>query len=249
VQFTSVAYSHTVTIELPSSAFNGTKYGASAMNDHMSTNKMGLSGAKQAIYELVNRWRSLVAHDRERAEAELGDILLYLIRRANRAGIDLVAAATEQLSRDADRLPSCVAELKALSPAVAPAAGEPPRILIVEDERIVAADLQEVLNGFGYDAYAIASSGAEALAIAREKRPDIALMDIRIDGDVDGIEAAVQLRQKFDTAVIFVSAYADDATVERAKQSDPSAYLIKPVSARALKTTIELTAYRQRQAL
>jgi DNA-binding NarL/FixJ family response regulator len=73
------------------------------------------------------------------------------------------------------------------------------------------------------------------------------LMDIRIDGQVDGIEVATQLRREFDAAVIFVTALADDATVQRAKHSDCHAFLIKPVSVSALKATIELTAHRQRR--
>jgi CheY-like chemotaxis protein len=180
---------------------------------------MQLSEAKQAIHSLVRRLNDLAAHDRDRVEAEYGEILLYLIRTANRLGIDLQAT---------DR---------------------PPRILIVEDERIVAADLQETLNELGYDAYAVASSGAEALAIARATRPDIALTDIRIAGQVDGIEVAAQLRQEFDTAVIFVTALTDDATFQRARHSEPCAYLVKPVSGAALKTTIELTARRLRRSL
>ena len=177
---------------------------------------MQLSEAKQALHGLVSRWRGLPPHERKRVEAELGEILVYLIRAANRVGIDLVA-------------------------------DQSPCILIVEDERIVAADLQEVLNGLGYDAYAIASSGAEALAIARKRRPDIVLMDIRIDGDVDGIDVAAQLRREFATAVIFVTALADTATVQRAKSAAPCAYLIKPVTVPALKASIELTARGRRK--
>ncbi len=176
---------------------------------------MQLSQAKHALHSLVRRWRGLPAQDRERVQAELGEILVYLIRAANRIGIEL----------ESDQAPS---------------------ILIVEDERIVAADLQEVLNGLGYDAYAIAASGAEALAIARKKRPDIVLMDVRIDGDVDGIEVATQLRREFDTAVIFVTALGDTVTAQRAKSADPYAYLIKPVTVPALRTSIELTVRRQR---
>ena len=123
-----------------------------------------------------------------------------------------------------------------------------PRILIIEDERIVASDLQETLNAQGYDAYAIAANGAEALAIAREACPDIVLTDIRIDGEIDGIEVAAQLKHEFDTAVIFVSALADDATLQRARQSKPYAYLVKPVSDQMLRTAIDLTTRERRQS-
>jgi CheY-like chemotaxis protein len=210
---------------------------------------MQLSGAKQAIYSLVRRLDGLGPEDRERMEAELAEILLYLIRSANRVGVDLVAVACQQIVRDAKSQPSAVPDGKAFAAVDALPAHRPLRILIVEDERIVAADLQEVLNGLGYDAYAIASNGAEALTMASGTRPDIALMDIRIGGEFDGIEAAAKLRREFGTAVIFVTALADDATLQRAKNSEPSAYLIKPVSVRALKAAIELTAHRQRRAV
>lgn len=210
---------------------------------------MQLSGAKEALHGLVRRLHGLLPHDRERVEAELAEILLYLIRTSNRVGIDLVAAAGKQISHDARNRPVAVADVaSAVLPEVS-AEDQPLRILIIEDEQIVAGGLQEVLNGFGYDAYAVASSGTEALAIARDKRPDIVLMDTRINGEIDGIETAAQLRREFDTAVIFLTAMADDATVQRAKHSDPEAYLVKPVNVTTLKTTIELTAHRQRRTV
>jgi CheY-like chemotaxis protein len=209
---------------------------------------MQLSEAKQAIHSLVKRLHDMSAHDRQRVEAEFGDILLYLIRTANRHGIDLMASAGRQLARDGRQQPKAVSDAGALLNSMASTPDQPPRILIVEDERIVAADLQETLNSWGYDAYAIAATGAEALDIARSTRPDIALTDIRIAGKVDGIEVAAQLRQELDTAVIFVTALADDATFQRAKHSEPYAYLVKPVSSVALKAAIELTARRQRRS-
>ena len=209
---------------------------------------MQLSEAKQAIHSLIKRLHELSAHDRERVEAEFGEILLYMIRTANRFGIDLVASAGKQLQHDARHQPRSIADLGVQLAFTPQPTDHPPRILIVEDERIVAADLQETLNGWGYDAYAVAATGAEALAIAREMRPDIALTDIRIAGQVDGIEVASQLRQEFNTAVIFVTALADEATFQRAKHSEPYAYLVKPVSGVALKATIELTARRQRRS-
>jgi diguanylate cyclase (GGDEF)-like protein len=118
-------------------------------------------------------------------------------------------------------------------------------ILIVEDERIVAADLQNTLNEMGYDAYAVASSGADALSRAIERPPEIALMDIHIAGDMDGVETAAILRERYGTAVIFLTAYADDATIERAKDSDPIGYLVKPVTDAMLKSTVEIALHRQ----
>ncbi len=94
-------------------------------------------------------------------------------------------------------------------------------ILIVEDERIVAKDLQQTLGDMGYDAYAIASSSDEAIARASEKCPDVVLMDIHIKGQRDGIQTAEILKQKFGVAVVYLTAHADDATIERAKYTEP----------------------------
>lgn len=201
---------------------------------------MQLSEAKQALHDLANRLQEALPAGRERAEAELAEVLLYLIRIANRNGLDLMAAADRKVQKDTGLLPQVVPQKEADSNKTP----RPLRILIVEDERIVAADLQQMLRELGYDAYAIAASGADALAIARETRPDIALMDIRIRGLLDGIETAMQLRREFNTAVIFLTAHSDEATLQRAKHAEPYGYLLKPVNAPLLRTTIELTSHR-----
>ena len=103
-------------------------------------------------------------------------------------------------------------------------------VLIVEDERIIAKDIQQTLRGRGYDAFAIASSAEEALARVSERCPDLVLMDIRIEGERDGIEAAKLLTALHDVPVIFLSAHADPATLDRAKKVRPYAFLAKPVS-------------------
>jgi two-component system cell cycle sensor histidine kinase/response regulator CckA len=118
------------------------------------------------------------------------------------------------------------------------------KILIVEDERIVAKDLQQTLVSFGYDAFAIASSAEEAIARASEKRPDVALMDIRIKGQRDGIETAAILTSQFGIPIIYLTAHADDSTMERAKKTGYHAYLMKPVKPAELRTAIELSVYR-----
>jgi PAS domain S-box-containing protein len=122
--------------------------------------------------------------------------------------------------------------------------GRPPRVLIVEDERIVARDIQQTLAAQGYDAYAIASSAEEAIAHATENRPDVALLDIRIKGDRDGIETAEVLGTRFDVPVVYLTAYADDATIERAKQSSTHGYLQKPVKSSELRGAIEICLYK-----
>lgn len=121
------------------------------------------------------------------------------------------------------------------------------RVLTIEDERLVALDLQETVRELGYDAYATASSGAQALALAQETPPDIALADVRIEGALDGIETATQLHRQYRTAVIFLTAHGDDVTVERARGAEPSGYLIKPVNASALKAAIEIALDQRRR--
>jgi len=207
---------------------------------------MLISEAKQALRTLADRLQDTLPEGRERAESDLAEILLYLIRLANRSGLDLVAAADRKVQHDAQQGPRPVADA-ADAEDDSKSRLRPLRILIVEDERIVAADLQQMLHDLGYDAYAIAAAGADALSIARQTPPDIALMDIRIRGLLDGIETATTLRREFNTAVIFVTAHADDATLDRAKHVEPYGYLLKPINAPMLRTTIELTSHRHRR--
>src|ERR1041384_7539149 len=117
-------------------------------------------------------------------------------------------------------------------------------VLSVEDERIVAKDLQHTLAAMGYDAFAIASSADEALNRAAEKCPDLVLMDIRIKGARDGIETADLLRKQFGVPVVYLTAHADDATIERAKRTTPYGYLMKPVKSAELRSAIEVTLHR-----
>jgi CheY-like chemotaxis protein len=102
--------------------------------------------------------------------------------------------------------------------------------MVLEDERIVAADLQRMLRGLGYDAYATVATASMALELAGTKPPDVVLADVRIEGPVDGIDAAFMLRQQHGAAIIFLTAHADDPTVARAKRAEPSGYLVKPIS-------------------
>ncbi|MEY2933679.1 MAG: hypothetical protein RL033_4428 [Pseudomonadota bacterium] len=126
-----------------------------------------------------------------------------------------------------------------------PARAKRPSVLIVEDEAIVAQDLRQTLAEQGYDAFAVASSAEEALARASDRRPDVVLMDIRIRGDADGISAARALRERFNTPIIFLTAHADAHTLARAKSTDPSGYLLKPVKSSELKISIELALHKQ----
>ncbi len=115
------------------------------------------------------------------------------------------------------------------------------KILVVEDEAIVAKDLQYRLKKFGYTVPAIASSGEEAINIAIEISPDLVLMDIKLKGSMDGIEAAAEIYKRLDIPVIYLTAYADENTLERAKITEPFAYLLKPFKERELQTNIEIT--------
>ncbi|MCC5629300.1 PAS domain S-box protein [Nostoc sphaeroides CHAB 2801] len=115
------------------------------------------------------------------------------------------------------------------------------KILVVEDEAIVGKDLQYRLIKFGYTVPVIASSGEEAINKAIEISPDLVLMDIKLKGSMDGIEAAEEIYKRLDIPVIYLTAYADEKTLERAKITEPFAYLIKPFKERELQTNIEIT--------
>jgi C4-dicarboxylate-specific signal transduction histidine kinase len=117
-------------------------------------------------------------------------------------------------------------------------------VLIVEDEAIVAHDLRQTLAELGYDAFAVAATAEEALDRAREKRPDIVLLDVRIQGAVDGITAAQHLQERFAVPVVYLTAHADDATIDRAKKTRPLGYLVKPVEAASLRSAIEIALAR-----
>ena len=119
-----------------------------------------------------------------------------------------------------------------------------PQILIVEDDRIVAEGIKDSLEKLGYVVAGIASSGERALTMAQDKKPDLMLMDIVLKGEMDGIEAAENIRSRFGIPVVFLTAYADEEKLERAKITEPFGYLIKPFQNRELKVTIEMALYK-----
>ncbi len=118
------------------------------------------------------------------------------------------------------------------------------KILVVEDEAIIARDLQLQLEELGYYVPCIVATGEDAIEKAEEIRPDLVLMDIMLLGHVDGIEAATQIRSKSDVPIVYLSAYADNMLHERAKDTDPFGYLSKPVSKNDLHNTIEMALYK-----
>lgn len=120
----------------------------------------------------------------------------------------------------------------------------PADILIVEDEGIIAADLAACLEDLGYRVTGEAATGEDALCQAAARRPDLVLMDIKLAGEMDGITAAARLREEQGIPVIFLTSHADDATLQRARESQPFGYLIKPFAERELRAAIEMGIFR-----
>jgi CheY-like chemotaxis protein len=120
------------------------------------------------------------------------------------------------------------------------------QILIVEDDWIVAEDIQTSLKKLGFSVSAIVPSGEEALKKAKEDNPDLVLMDIMLEGEMNGTEAAEQMRALFNIPVVYLTAYADEDMVERAKVTEPFGYVIKPFEDRELKTAIEIALYKHK---
>ena len=120
------------------------------------------------------------------------------------------------------------------------------KILIVEDEGIEALDLQQRLIKMGYPTPVIAFSGEDALIKAEEMLPDLILMDIRLPGQIDGVMAARQIQSRFDLPVIYLTAYADENTLKRARITEPYGYIIKPFRERELHITIDMALYKHK---
>ena len=128
------------------------------------------------------------------------------------------------------------------------------RILVVEDERITAEDIKDGLKSLGYEVPAVVYSGEDAVCKAGELQPDLVLMDIKLEGEMDGIEAAGEIKKHFDIPVIYLTAYSDENTLERAKRTEPSGYVLKepsgfvhkPFKESELHSIIELTLYRHK---
>jgi CheY-like chemotaxis protein len=119
-------------------------------------------------------------------------------------------------------------------------------ILIVEDEALIALDLRRRLEDSGYDVIGTAASAAEALEALERESPDVVLMDIHLQGKVDGIEAARALKSKWDIPVVFLTAHSDEPTLQRAKVAEPHGYLLKPFKDRELKIAIDIALYKHR---
>ncbi len=120
------------------------------------------------------------------------------------------------------------------------------KILVVEDEAIVARDIERQLRKAGYDVPAVVASAEAAIEQVSQTCPDLVLMDIRLQGPIDGIEAAREIREHFKLPVIFLTAHADDETLARAKLTQPFGYIIKPIGHSNLTSSIEMALYKHR---
>lgn len=120
------------------------------------------------------------------------------------------------------------------------------RILLVEDERLVALSLTRQLEKLGHCVVAHAAAGADAIRIASALRPDLVIMDIHLEGELDGVEAAAEIRKQLELPVIYLTAYSNPEVLDRAKQTEPLGYVLKPYEERDLHVAIETGLYRHR---
>ena len=128
------------------------------------------------------------------------------------------------------------------------------QVMVVEDERITAKDIKMALESAGYDVADVVYSGEDAVCKARELQPDLVLMDIKLEGEMDGIEAAMQIREGCDIPVIYLTAYSNSGIVQRAKTTGPAGYLLKekfgfltkPFEENELSTAIEIALYNHK---
>jgi two-component system, LytTR family, response regulator LytT len=117
-------------------------------------------------------------------------------------------------------------------------------VLVVEDESIVAKDIQNSLKKLGYTVPSVENTGEDAIDAAGLHRPDLILMDIMLKGDISGIDAAEQIKNRYQIPVIFLTAYADESTLSKAKVTEPYGYIIKPFKEIDLHTSIEMALYK-----
>lgn len=121
------------------------------------------------------------------------------------------------------------------------------RVLVVEDEGLIARDIGAILRSNGYEIAGFAESGFEAIQLALTGQPDVVLMDIRIRGDQDGIETAQWIREKTGIPVVYLTSHADDATLKRASATEPLGYIVKPFTPETIKATMGLALQRRQE--
>jgi DNA-binding response OmpR family regulator len=118
------------------------------------------------------------------------------------------------------------------------------RALIVEDETLIAEELRQRLSYLGFSVIAAVGSAEEGIAIAIRERPDLVLMDIRLKGEKDGVQAAREIRNQVDVPIVYLTAYSDQLTVDRAKTSEHDGFILKPFRGRELQATIDVAMQR-----
>ncbi|MDB4994951.1 MAG: pdtaR 5, partial [Myxococcaceae bacterium] len=119
-------------------------------------------------------------------------------------------------------------------------------ILVVEDERIIANDIQQTLIALGYEVPLTVATGKRAIESVTAARPDLVLMDISLGGTMDGVDAAREIRRRFSVPIVYHTSYSDEATLSRATKTGPYGYLLKPFSDRELRITIEVALSKHR---
>ncbi|MBP1909581.1 response regulator [Methanolobus bombayensis] len=120
------------------------------------------------------------------------------------------------------------------------------KILVVEDESIIGLNIKKKLKSFGYTVPAIVATGKEAIKMADITFPDLVLMDVRLKGDMDGVDTAEKIRENYDIPIIYLTAYSDDEVLEKAKKTKPYGYIVKPFKADDLHSNIEMALYRHK---
>lgn len=120
------------------------------------------------------------------------------------------------------------------------------KVLIVEDESIVAMEIASYVTTLGFDVVGVVSNAEDAYRLATGKGPDIILMDVNLKGDEDGISLAARLKERVDSAIIYITAFNDDASLERAVETDPAAYLTKPFNRKELSASLKIALRRAR---
>jgi len=120
-----------------------------------------------------------------------------------------------------------------------------PKILIVDDEWLTRLEIEEMLTDLGYDVAGKAETGAEAVAMARELNPDLILMDVKMPGEMNGIDAAREIKAELGTPIVFISGYGDPEYVEAAKEIAPFGYVMKPFDEREIHAFVEIALSRR----
>ncbi len=126
---------------------------------------------------------------------------------------------------------------------------EKTRILVVEDEGLIARDIEDMVRNAGYQVCAVVGTGEEAVEKAETTHPDLILMDIILRGEMDGVEAAEKIREGFNIPVIYLTAHTDEITLQRAKLTEPLGYSLKPVEQKELMTVIEMALYKHQMEI